>query len=117
MATASPKDPFGPALESLWQQVTRRWQDDSAHDAFLELAQQTGRLGFAAACYRSASSDHLRRERAEQQLAAVKALALAQLERSRASRPRGARSRRVLTAAVVLMVVALLVILLRLVAG
>ncbi|RYE94727.1 MAG: hypothetical protein EOO75_01215 [Myxococcales bacterium] len=61
--------------ELLWKRVTERWEDDSAHGAFLEHCQRTGTLSDAAARYRGMTGDHTRGPEAQKRLNAVVFLA------------------------------------------
>jgi len=72
------------ALELLWKHVLAHWDDAAAHRAFLEHCREHGRLVEAAVRYRGMKGDHARGPKAEQQLMAIAALALAQLQSSRA---------------------------------
>lgn len=74
-------------LEVAWHQVLTRWDEPAAHVSFLRLAEQTGRLGEAAMRYRGMSGDRERAEIATRQLAAITALALSHLDRSRTEVP------------------------------
>lgn len=69
-----------PALEALWKRVLDRWDDESAHDAYLEYCQKSERLVDAAVRYRGMSGDRNRAPIAEKRLKAVALLALAGLE-------------------------------------
>lgn len=80
-----------PGLESLWRHVLDHWEEEAAHVAFLQNAKDRGRLADAAARYRGMTGDHRRKEMAEKQLAAITALAFAQIDASRSSPPRTSR--------------------------
>jgi hypothetical protein len=72
-----------PALELLWKHVLGQWDDTASHRAFLEHCREHKQLVEAAVRYRGMKGDHARGPKAEQQLTAIAALALAQLESSR----------------------------------
>jgi hypothetical protein len=74
-----------PALEALWKNVLDRWEEDSAHAAFLDHCQRTGHLAEAAARYRGMTGDRTRGPAAEKRLHGVATLAILALEASRSS--------------------------------
>ncbi len=82
---SSPPAGWDPALEALWQQVLTYWGEDAPHDAFLQAAREKGQLGAAAGRYREMASDEERRDRAEEKLSAIFAMALTQLSAKRPS--------------------------------
>lgn len=45
-----------PTLESLWKQVVDAWEDDALHGKLVSYAQQSDRLGEAAALYKRAAT-------------------------------------------------------------
>jgi hypothetical protein len=74
-------------LDVLWHQLLSRWDDAEAHAAFLQAAQESGRLADAAMRYRGMSGDRERSRVAESQLVAITALALSGLELARTKVP------------------------------
>ncbi len=77
-----------PDLQRAWQAVLDRWEEEPAHQAFLDYCVATNRLAAAAACYRGLLAAEERRERAARRLEAVALLAIARLESSRTPAPR-----------------------------
>ncbi|HTQ07656.1 MAG TPA: hypothetical protein VMI54_27555 [Polyangiaceae bacterium] len=71
------------ALDTLWKHALDHWDDEAAHRAFLEHCRHHGQLVEAAVRYRGMKGDHARGELAEKKLAAITALALANLESAR----------------------------------
>jgi hypothetical protein len=71
------------ALELLWKHVLDHWDDAAAHRAFLEHCRERNRLVEAAVRYRGMKGDHVRGAKAQQQLTAISALALAHMVSSR----------------------------------
>lgn len=69
-----------PALEALWKNVLSHWDNDAAHQAFLDHCQRNEALAEAALRYRGMKGDHERGAGAEQRLTAVLMLAMARLE-------------------------------------
>jgi hypothetical protein len=69
-----------PVLEALWKNALDRWEDDSAHGAFVEHCQQSDQLVEAAVRYRGMAGDRGRGEQAQKRLNAIAVLALARLE-------------------------------------
>jgi hypothetical protein len=74
-------------LEILWKNVTDRWDDDSAHQAFLQHCQSTEQLGEAARLYAGVKRDAARSAAAKRRLEAVATLAAASLQASREPPP------------------------------
>jgi hypothetical protein len=79
------------AFEALWKSVLDRWQDERAHGAFLEYCQVTNQLAEAAARYRGMKGDRDRSAIADQRLAGIAIVALAQLHATRSPAPRPSR--------------------------
>ena len=78
-----------PILEALWKKTLDDFDDESAHAAFLDHCQATRQLLEAAIRYRGMAGDHVRGRIAERRLAAIAALALADLETERTPERRG----------------------------
>jgi len=78
-----------PVLEVLWKRVLDHFDDESAHAAFIDHCQATRQLLEAAVRYRGMAGDHARGKIAERRLAAISALALADLETARTPERRG----------------------------
>jgi hypothetical protein len=72
------------SLERHLEQLAARWEDPTAHAAFLEACTRAEALPFAALAYRRATSDPARSAVAEEQLAVVTARAFEALELQRA---------------------------------
>ena len=109
--TTEPTPATDAALEKLWLHVLNRWEDDAAHVAFLENCRETGSLAQAATRYRGLAGNATYRERADRQLSAITALALAQLEAGRTPQPRrGPTSPRVALVLTLVLAVALFVL-------
>lgn len=81
-----------PALEALWQQVTKDWESENVHNAFLQHCQSTDQLLEAAVRYRGMTGDRDRGASAEKRLKAVAILAVSGLEASRSRRPERRRN-------------------------
>lgn len=64
-----------PVLEALWKRVTDDWDDDRAHEAFLQHCHESSQLGEAAARYRPFRDDETRSPRAQKRLQAIALLA------------------------------------------
>lgn len=79
-------------LEALWANVTRDWESDKAHAAFLNYCQAHDQLPEAAVRYRGMAGDRERGPSAEKRLKAVAALALHSLEATRTERPQSRRN-------------------------
>ncbi len=82
------EEPTHPALEEPWHQLEASWNDDKAHNAFLELAATVDGLDVAAAKYRKRKLATPDDERAERGLA--RAVTMAQtlyVARAQAERP------------------------------
>lgn len=77
MATHPAADP---ALEALWKQVIERWEDDSAHRAFVDYCEKSDKLVEAAVRYRGMAGDRERGDAARKRLGAIAVLAMAKLE-------------------------------------
>lgn len=114
--TGTPRPFDDPGLEALWRNALSRWEEDAAHQAFLEACRASGRLADAAARYRSVAGDHSRRETAEKKLTAITLLAFAELESTRRPLTK-AKASWTLLATVLLVVSALAVLALLLVEG
>ena len=80
-----------PALDVLWKHVLDHWDNDAAHQAFLEYCQTNEALDQAAMRYRGMKGDRDRGPGAEKRLTAVLMLAMAKLQLSR-SEPKAASS-------------------------
>jgi len=80
-----------PALEALWKNVVDRWDNDAAHQAFLDHCQRHEALDEAAVRYRGMKGDRERGAGAEKRLTAVLMLAMSKLEVARAE-PKAASS-------------------------
>ena len=78
-----------PVLEALWKKALDHFDDESAHAAFIDHCQATRQLLEAAVRYRGMAGDHARGKIAERRLAAISALALADLETARTPERRG----------------------------
>jgi hypothetical protein len=85
-ATSRPPAFLDTGFEALWRHTLDHWQDEKAHTAFLQYAEQHNLLAEAAARYRGMTGDHTRAELAEKKLAAVAVLAIAKLESQRSER-------------------------------
>jgi hypothetical protein len=72
------------SLERHFEQLAERWEDPTAHAAFLEACTRADALPFAALAYRRATSDPARSAVAEEQLALIAARAFEALELRRA---------------------------------
>lgn len=82
-----------PVLEALWKNVTDRWDDDRAHQAFVEHCQGTDQLVEAAVRYRGMKGDRERGPAADRRLQGVALVAMAKLEAAHtAARPRPRRT-------------------------
>lgn len=64
-----------PVLEGLWKQVHDDWDNDRAHEAFLQHCHESSQLGEAAARYRPFRDDEIRGPRAKKRLEAIALLA------------------------------------------
>lgn len=104
MSSADGTSLTDPGLESLWRHVLDHWDDEAAHSAFVQNASDRGRLADAAARYRGMAGDHHRKLMAEKQLAAITALAFAQIDASRSPPP---RPNRLITAVALALIVVL----------
>lgn len=71
------------ALEALWKNVLDHWEQDAAHQAFLEHCQENDQLVAAAVRYRGMVGDRDRGPSAEKRLKGVSVLAIAKLEAHR----------------------------------
>jgi hypothetical protein len=78
-----------PVLEALWKRTIDHFDDESAHAAFIDHCQATRQLLEAAVRYRGMAGDHARGKIAARRLAAISALALADLETARTPERRG----------------------------
>jgi hypothetical protein len=78
-----------PVLDALWKKALDDFDDESAHAAFIDHCQATRQLLEAAVRYRGMAGDHARGKIAERRLAAIAALALADLETERTPERRG----------------------------
>lgn len=81
-----------PRLAELWEQVLASWNEDAAHNAFLDHCRATRQLGEAARLYRAESAragayrgDQGRVERAQKKLAGIALLAMMDLETAKIS--------------------------------
>jgi|GEM_PF-3068228 len=79
------------ALVAVWEQLKKNWADESAHSGFLDMAQTSSQLSFAAKSYRAAQGDDEFKSRATDQLKKITALAFAQLEASHTPPPQTKR--------------------------
>lgn len=73
-------------LDPVWQHVLAHWEDEAAHDAFLQLSQSRKELAEAARRYRSVQTDPTKTALVEKKLAQITVLALSSLEASRSER-------------------------------
>ncbi|MEO7038324.1 MAG: hypothetical protein ABI548_30420 [Polyangiaceae bacterium] len=80
------------AFEALWKNVLDHWDEDRAHDAFLELCQATDQLAEAAGRYRGMKGDRNRSAVAARRLAGIAIVALAKFEATRSKAPRARRT-------------------------
>ena len=80
-----------PALEALWKNALDHWDNDAAHQAFLQHCERHQVLDEAAVRYRGMKGDHERGAGAEKRLKAVLLLAMSKLEVTR-SEPKAASS-------------------------
>ena len=71
------------ALDTLLQKIDVDWTSDENHRALLQLSSEHSLLPTVARFYRQNSESTLRRERCEQQLAAIQLLAISHLEQTR----------------------------------
>jgi hypothetical protein len=78
-------------LEILWKNVVDHWDDDAAHQAFLQHCQSTEKLGEAAGRYAEMKRDAARGPSAQKRLETVAALATALLQASRGPRSKARR--------------------------
>lgn len=83
--------PIDPTLDALWKNVLDRWENDAAHQAFLNHCQASDALDEAAMRYRGMKGDHERGPGAEKRLTAVLMLAMSKLEVTR-TRPESSSS-------------------------
>jgi hypothetical protein len=74
-------------FETLWKNVVDRWDDDAAHQAFLQHCQGTEQLGEAAGRYAGVKRDGARGPSAKKRLEVVAMLAAASLQASREPPP------------------------------
>jgi hypothetical protein len=72
-----------PVVSALWKKVVEQWDDEHAHDVFLEHCLATDQLVEAAVRYRGMTGDRERGEAARKRLQSVTVLALTRLETSR----------------------------------
>ena len=90
-ASSAAREPTGDPVEAAWQHVLEHWEEEAAHEAFLALCADLGRLGDAGRRYRAVqetSDDPERVADARRYVDRVLGLAvtLMQAERSDASR-------------------------------
>ncbi len=78
-------------IESAWQALLERWDDDDAHKSFAVLAGSLDRLADAAARYREAAGMPERRDRAEAGKQLIVAQAVARIDATPRSTKESAR--------------------------
>jgi hypothetical protein len=70
-------------VEALWAKVLEDWEAERAHDAFVSVSAERGRLGDAAARYRGQLACPDRKALAEKKMQAIAILAAQALESER----------------------------------
>ena len=78
-------------LVALWKNNLDHWEEDSAHQGFLDAASLAGDLAFAARMYRSVASTDQHAAKAEDQLKKITALAFAQIDATHSPPPQTKR--------------------------
>jgi hypothetical protein len=73
-------------FETLWKHVLEHWDDDAAHQVFLQYCQQTAQLGEAAGRYAVIKRDTVRGAAAQAHIEAAAVLAAASLNAIREAR-------------------------------